>query len=381
MKAMSDLMTLRELEIYRLDIPFKLPFKHSSAERSRTQSVWVEAVAGGGLGRGEGCPREYVTNESIASAAAFFAEHRTAVCEEIRDLETLTRWERRQARVIDENPAAWCAIELAILEWLASRDGVPVEALLSLPPLDGKFRYTAVVGDSGMDAFKATTARYRDSGFVDFKLKLSGNVEHDRAKVGLMQELQIEGLRMRVDANNLWNRVEDARAHLAALGCALLGVEEPLRANDLDATRQLAEETGYRMILDESLLRTHQISLLENDPEHWIINLRVSKMGGLLRSLAVVRRAREASIPVIVGAQVGETSLLSRAGLVAARAAGDNLLAHEGAFGTLLLESDVAYPPLMFGPGGVLDAGPLDLAIAPGWGLAFTGDRSILHSL
>jgi len=373
-------MPIQELEIYRLDIPFNLPFKHSSAERVRTQSLWVEAAGDGVVGRGEGCPREYVTNESMASAGAFFAKHRTAVREEIHSFVDLASWERQHAATIDKDPAAWCAIELAILEWFATRDGVPVEDVLSVPHVDGKFRYTAVVGDSGMDAFRATTARYRDSGFVDFKLKLSGDVERDLEKIGVLHELQIEGLRVRVDANNLWDRVEAAAQHLVALDCPFLGVEEPLKANDLGPLRRLADETGYRMILDESLLRADQISLLEEDPDHWIINLRVSKMGGLLRSLAVAQRAREAAISLIVGAQVGETSLLTRAGLVAACAAGDNLLAQEGAFGTLLLESDVADPPLMFGAGGILDAEGLDLATKPGWGLPFTGDRGILRS-
>ena len=85
-------------------------------------------------------------------------------------------------------------------------------------------------------------------------------------------------------------------------------------------------------------------------------------MGGLLRSLNVVQKAREEGIPVIIGAQVGETSVLTRAGLTAAQAAGDSLLAQEGAFGVLLLASDVAEPPLMFGREGVLDADALELS-------------------
>ena len=165
-------MSIQQLEIYRLDIPFKLAFKHSSTERVRTQSLWVEAVADGVVGRGEGCPREYVTNESMVSAGAFFAEHQKAVCEEIDGLEDLASWERRHAATIDDNPAAWCAIELAFLDLFANQKGVPVEDLLSVPPVHGKFHYTAVVGDSGMDAFRAVTTRYRDKGFVDFKLKL-----------------------------------------------------------------------------------------------------------------------------------------------------------------------------------------------------------------
>ena len=87
----------------------------------------------------------------------------------------------------------------------------------------------------------------------------------------------------------------------------------------------------------------------------WIVNIRVSKMGGLIRSLEVLEAARNRGTHVVVGAQVGETSLLTRAALGVARQAGELLFAQEGAFGTLLLEKDVCQSPLMFGRGALLD--------------------------
>ncbi len=92
-------------------------------------------------------------------------------------------------------------------------------------------------------------------------------------------------------------------------------------------------------------------------------------MGGVLRSLAVVEAARAAGIGVIVGAQVGETSLLTRAALAVAHAAGPILVAQEGAFGTLLLTRDVCDPPLMFGAGGRLAVADHPRLLAPGLGI------------
>jgi L-alanine-DL-glutamate epimerase-like enolase superfamily enzyme len=94
-----------------------------------------------------------------------------------------------------------------------------------------------------------------------------------------------------------------------------------------------------------------------------VLNLRVSKMGGLLRSLEVARAARRLAIPIVVGAQVGETSFLTRASLPVAREAGDLLLAQEGAFGDRLLVRDPCDPSLAFGRGGLL--------AAPGTGKGF----------
>ena len=111
--------------------------------------------------------------------------------------------------------------------------------------------------------------------------------------------------------------------------------------------------------------------MLSGPPSQWLINVRVSKMGGLIRSLQLIEVARACGIGVIVGAQVGETSLLTRAALTVARAAGDALVAQEGAFGTFLLERDVCDPPLMFGAGGVLEASAYPMLTQPGLGAAF----------
>ena len=370
------------LELYRLDIPFTTAFKHSSAVRTATQSVWVEARSDEVVGVGEGCPREYVTGESLASAQAFFDDHRSAICHDVGSVDALAAWAGDHAAIIDANPAAWCAVELAMLELFARRDDVPVERVVDAAPATGNFRYSAVVGDGGPDMFRATVARYRKMGFVDFKLKLSGDPVRDRDKIDTLRaQRDIESLSIRVDANNLWDDAETAVRHLAGLECSFVGIEEPLPANALDGMRTVSERTGAPIILDESFLRADQLAALAGDPERWIINVRVSKMGGLLRSLAIVRDARDAGISIVVGAQVGETSVLTRAGLIVARAAGGALLAQEGAFGTHLLEADVAIPPLMFGPAGILNADAHALSTKAGWGLPLRSERDFAARL
>ena len=365
-----------QLELYRLDIPFTTAFTHSSAVRTATQSVWVEARSGGLVGVGEGCPREYVTGESLASAQAFFNDHREALCQDVGSVDALAAWVDDHATLIDANPAAWCAVELALLELFARREDVPVEQVVGAQPVTGAFRYSAVVGDGGPDMFRATVTRYREMGFVDFKLKLSGDPVRDRDKIDALRNLKdCESLHIRVDANNLWDDAETAGRHLAGLECSFVGIEEPLSANAIEGMRFVAAHTGAPIILDESLLRADQMTALAGDPACWIINVRVSKMGGLLRSLALVKDAHKSGLPIIVGAHVGETSVLTRAGLIVARAAGGGLLGQEGAFGTHLLETDVATPPLMFGPAGMLNADAHALSTGVGWGLALRRDQ------
>jgi L-alanine-DL-glutamate epimerase and related enzymes of enolase superfamily len=367
-------VTLESIRASALTIPFNVAFRHASAERAATQTLWVEARSRDGLiGYGEGCPREYVTAESLQSAQAFVSAHLNDWLGKIRDLNTLADWVERHRGSIDRNSSAWAGVELALFDLMGKAGGQSVESLLGLPELAERFRYTAVLGDASLRQFETQLAHYLKAGFRDFKTKLSGDRARDLAKVQAFLSAGISPQTVRADANNLWSEAQDAVRYLEALGFPFFALEEPLRAGDYQGMERISRALDLKIILDESLLRTDQIGRLGKLLDRCIVNLRVSKIGGLLRSLELVREVRRHGINVIVGAHVGETSVLTRAALTIASSARDILLAQEGAFGTHLLAYDVTEPPLMFGPAGVLDAAVLGISGAPGFGLAVSG--------
>ncbi len=361
---------IQKLHAQALEIPFKRSFKHAAAERRTTQSVWVEAESVTGVrGYGEGCPREYVTGESVATALAFI-RHVEPEVSGLEDLSALQAWVAAHAVVIDANPAAWCAIELALLDVLARERAQGVEMLLELPAVGGPFFYSAVLGAEPPDIFQGQLERYRQMGFRDFKVKLDGTPA-DFTRATMLRAAGDAIGALRLDANNLWREPDVVLGYLERLGLPVYAIEEPLASGDYEAAGKIAAAAGIKVILDESFLRVEQLRHLRANPRDWIINLRISKMGGLLRSLEVAEQARAMGIPLILGCQVGETSLLTRAALTLAQTwRGKGLLAQEGAFGTLLLAKDVVARPLMFGAGGELDAGDYGLADALGFGLA-----------
>jgi L-alanine-DL-glutamate epimerase-like enolase superfamily enzyme len=363
-------MILVSLKPSVLSIPFKVAFKHASAERRVTQALWIEARASNGLvGFGEGCPREYVTAESLSSAMMFVEQHRKNWLADLHDVRALGEWVNSHRSDIDANPAAWTAVELALLDLMGKDRQCSVERLLHLPELAGRIRYTAVLGDGSPEQFASQLDRYLKTGFTTFKIKLSGNREVDRAKVKLLTEAGVGGHAVRADANNLWKDADACIADLNSLGYEFFALEEPLQPEDYVGLNHVAQRLNTKIILDESVLREEQLENLSAAPDRWIVNCRVSKMGGLLRCLQVLRSAHARGVGVIVGAHVGETSVLTRAALTAATAARNFVIAHEGAFGTHLLCNDVADPPLMFGVEGAIDIAAAGLAERPGLGL------------
>ena len=357
------------LRIGHFESPMRVRFKHASASRSHTQNVVVELRDESGLcGYGEGCPREYVTGETQASAKAFLAEHGPEAMTALDSLADLRRWVDEHEALIDANPAAFCAFDLAALDLLGKRAGMTLEQLLDLPPLSVPIAYTAVMGDSSPGKARAMSLAYGVWGFSDFKIKVSGDVARDRARFRTLPR----NARIRVDANNLWQTAEECIRHFQQLDRDIWAIEEPVQAEDTASLRKIAEALGVKIILDESMTRRSQLALYKADPEHWIANIRISKCGGILRSIKLAQKVQAAGMGITLGAQVGETSLLTRAALTLGQSLSPPPLAREGAYGRFLLKRDLTVPSLRFQIGGKLAPSRFNLQARPGLGLDVT---------
>jgi L-alanine-DL-glutamate epimerase-like enolase superfamily enzyme len=349
---------------FEFNTPMRVEFGHASATRDKTQTILILAHPNlkpqdaAKVGIGESCPREYVTGETTASVLKFVSAHKSDLESRIDSIADLKNWMSRHKAEIDRNPAAFAAVECALIDFLARRQGVTLEKSLDLPVLQGRFGYSAVLGDSRPWKFWLQAALYRMVGFKDFKVKINGNLDRDRRKLSVFKWFgRAGGIRLRADANNLWSDAPSAIEYIRNLDSPFWAIEEPVTAGKLADQTQIARDLGVRIILDESLLRTDQLEGFSDASELFIANIRISKNGGMLRSIAIAREAIERGLPLIFGAHVGETSVLTRSALSVANCFGDKVVAREGGFGRLLIKRDAVIPSWRFGWGGVLRPG------------------------
>lgn len=339
-------------------IPFRHAFAHASARRGEACNIVVRVRdAEGRTGHGEGCPRAYVTGETVESAHAFLVRHRAALGA-LADLEALRAWLGAHAADVDRNPSAACAAEFALLDLFGRRAGLSLERLLGVEPAD-EVAISAVYGLTPPPVFALQRLRFSLNGMTDAKLKLGRPDDLARAR-----SLVRRG-RLRLDANNLWPDADAAIPALRPFAGLAWAVEEPVAPRDWPGLCRVADATGLDVILDESFAGPADLAALRGDPR-FVLNLRVSRLGGLIRALDAARRGRALGHRLIVGAQVGETGLLARAGLVLAAAAGPALTGAEIGYGPHLLRRDLVKPSPGFGRGGLMP-GPPD---APGSGLS-----------
>jgi L-alanine-DL-glutamate epimerase-like enolase superfamily enzyme len=366
-------------ELLAVDLPLRRPFKHAAAERSSSESVFLKCVTDtGAMGFGECLPRKYVTGETREGA---FDLLREAVLPRLVGLRfaSLAEVERFLGECDGRAPrgwvdaatpqgAAWCAVDLALLDGFGRSFGArPLAGHVSeqAPAL----RYSGVLSaDAGMK-LALGALKQRLFGLRQIKWKLSRETSDATAR--RVRRLCGSGVELRVDANMAWS-VGEALARIEALSrYGIRCFEQPIAADDLDGMARLCAETRADVMADESFTTRESLTALVERRACTAVNARISKCGGLLATLARCREALAAGLDLQIGCQVGESSLLSSAQLLLAAALGRVRYA-EGCFGRHLLREDPATPVLQFGFGGRPPARP------SGAGLGVTLDERVL---
>ena len=373
---------IEALTIYRLRIPFHQTFRHALHSREESDAVIVKVIdSDGGRGFGESLPRSYVTGETTESMIARIREHLAPRVfaqsfapggETFEYLQSVvsewTRPEERQSSVTAWN-AAFCAVELALLDWSLRADHCALADLL--PPARYEVVYSGVISADAPDDAAALAKRMARVGIRQIKVKV-GTID-DAARLEAVRKAVGVEVELRADANGAWSADEAIEQLQRLARFKLQSIEQPVRADDLAGMKRARQESGVAIMADESLVTLDQARLLIELGACDYFNIRLSKNGGIGASLAIARLAQEAGVKIQVGAQVGETGILSSAGRTLA-AHLPALAFAEGSFGTWLLAEDVTFENVAFGLGG---RAPL----LQGRGLSVTVKEEVLERL
>lgn len=353
-------MKIASIDTFKVVLPFRFAFKHSLASRSYSENLIVRVTTDEGItGYGECVPRDYVTGEHLEQAAANI--HRlykpallgldvcdpSAAYHQLNDLfEQLGIGKKMQG-------ASWCAVELAVLDALAIRQRkFCVDALGNR--VQERIRYGGVVPFGGRKALSIVLWFYKLYGFKTVKIKVGTELSQDVERVALARKVMGADAIIRVDANCAWNASQTVAAARAFAPYKVASIEQPVPADDYNGLRAIADTIEDEIVVDESLCTVEQAEMLAADGLCRAFNIRLSKVGGFCGASRMVSIAKRANLRCHLGAQVGETGILS----AAARAFGmlnEKFENYEGSANSFLLKRDITSENLTARPGGFGD--------------------------
>ena len=349
--------TVAAVEVRTAELPFWFSFGHALAERTMSTNVYVKVtLADGTVGYGEGVPRGYVTGETAADALdAVSRRYGPALLgrklREPADVAVALDGAAATLPVSWVRPpgAGWCAVELAVLDAAGHRFGLPVSHWLG-PVRAPMLTYDAVVPFSTPAALVPLAALIRSLGITQVKVKVGRDLDTDLKRIRLLRRLLGAEIDLRVDANCAWTDEQALAAIEALRRYGVSAVEQPVHADDIQGLQRLTASCPEMIIVDESLRTVAEAETLIDAKACDAFNIRVSKCGGLRSSLRIAAIAADAGLAVVVGAQVGESGILSAAGRHLAACLAPRYL--EGSAGRLLLREDITRERVLPGRAG-----------------------------
>ena len=279
---------------------FELRLRHawglSRGTWTTRRNCFVRIERDGVVGMGEAAPIARY-GETAESAAAFIEKARPVLRKDL--FEYVDRWNEIEALGPGEH-AAKAALDLALLDWVGKRHGLPLWKMFGLA---GDKALTTSFS-IGIDEVPVMQDKVREA--ADFGVY--------KIKVGTKDDRKIlEGIRavtdkpLLTDANEGWSSKEEALEMIdwmADLGVVL--VEQPLPSTRLEDHGWLKERSRIPVIADESLMQASDIPRIA--PYFHGINIKLMKCGGVQEAVRMAGMGRALGLKLMIGCMI-ESSL------------------------------------------------------------------------
>ncbi len=294
-------MQITAIRAYQIDLPVKEgSYKWSGGKSVEVfDSTIVEVETDTGLkGYGELC--------TLGSAylAAYPRGARTGIFELAPTLLGLNPLElgtlnRTMDAAMKGHPYVKSPIDIACWDLLGQATGQPIATLLGGHVGADHLLYRAISQESP-EAMAARVLEYRSEGYFRFQLKVGGEPEVDIERIRAVRAVLQPGDVLVADANTGWTQHEAVRV-AAAVRDLDVYLEQPCASyEECLAIRRL---TPRPFVLDEVIDGVDMVLRAAADRAADVINLKISKVGGLTKA----RQIRDVCVSLGIALTVEDT--------------------------------------------------------------------------
>ncbi len=294
-------MKISRITAYRVELPlhegsYKWSGGHSVTVFDSTV-VAVETDAGI-TGYGEVCPL------GPAYLPAYAAGARTGIAELAPSLIGLDPTEtgvinRRMDHAMRGHPYVKSALDMACWDILGKASGQPLVKLLGGRYGEDFALYRAISQDNP-EMMAAMVEKYRSEGYTKFQLKVGGSPDEDIARIQAVAARLHAGDVLVADANTGWTQHQAIRVAQAVRDVDVYLEQPCARYEECLAVRH---HTNRPLILDEVIDDVSMVLRGAADQAMDIINLKISKVGGLTKA----RQIRDLCVSLGIALTIEDT--------------------------------------------------------------------------
>jgi L-alanine-DL-glutamate epimerase-like enolase superfamily enzyme len=315
-----------DTDFERVSLDLEEPFTIARGTQERAENVVVRVTDGEHVGIGGAAPSEHY-GETADTVEAVLPDL-LGVVEDVDDPHALARIERRMAEVVRRNPAARCAVSIALHDLAAKRLDCPLYRYWGLDA-HRTVATSYTIGLDSIDRIREKTASAVEAGHSMLKVKLG--TERDRDIVAAVRDTAPD-VRLRVDANEAWTPHEalDKIEMLADFGVEF--VEQPIPAENPDGLEYVHERSSLPIAADESCVTLADVPRIAGRVD--IATIKLMKCGGLREAKRMIHTAHAHGLEVMLGCMVESNTSIAAACHLAP------LLDYADLDGSLLLAAD-----------------------------------------
>jgi len=207
---------------------------------------------------------------------------------------------QRMDMAIPFNLMAKCGIDLAAYDLVGQADGVPVHSLAGGKKTD-RIPVTAAVGIDSPRQTAAMAEQFVSKGFNTIKIKIGLTPGKDPERVRIVRKALGDEIKLRVDANQGYDRITALKVLEQMESIALEWIEQPLPDWDIEGLAMLADHLETPIALDESVYTVHDAHRAIAAGAADVINIKVPKCGGIYRSQKIAALCEENNVPCFLG--------------------------------------------------------------------------------
>jgi L-alanine-DL-glutamate epimerase-like enolase superfamily enzyme len=197
------------------------------------------------------------------------------------------------------HPYVKSPVDIACWDVLGQSTGLPVCALLGGHFGDAVTLYRAISREAP-DAMAAKVAGYRAEGYTRFQLKVGGDADTDIERIRAVAACLQPGDRLVADANTGWLPHEALRV-IRAVRDVDVYIEQPCAS--YEECLGVRRHCDHPFVLDEVINDTATLVRAHADAAMDVVNLKISKFGGLTKT----RLARDLCVELGIAMTLEDT--------------------------------------------------------------------------
>ncbi len=358
-------MQIDEVHLQFVSLPLKSPFA-TSFGMERTKNAWLLTVRGEGVeGYGESVASDAPLYSEETHASVYYALRDHLIPRLAGEIVTPRDVSERLAPVRG-NRMAKAAVEMAVWDWFARAQGVPLRKLLGGDMAVAEVPVGVSIGIQDTTQALCTVAEnYWQQGYRRLKVKIRPG--WDWVPLQALRDHLGRDVPIMADANSAYRLADiDLLASFDALD--LMMIEQPLGYDDYIDHAVLARRIQTPVCLDESVHSAEDARKALELGACRIINMKVGRVGGYGPALDIHAQALAAHVPLWCGGML-ETGI-GRAHNVQLTTLQGFTMPGDTSASDRYFDEDIVAEPFVLTP-----AGTLKVPAGPGIGVVPDPDR------